>query len=249
MCGRTGRSRDKFIIVSTKLAKINNKRYVYLGKFYFHTFFWLDSHLFCRSDFKQNKFECVFLSDLHIYHSNIHVQLRRVTTKSPYMFGYAAWTYDICLGVGLVKNVTLTLITFALVTQLNLCSFVSWKCISILLILQTKIKIKTQLWDFKNKSMLMNLLVLGVLTIHDKPPPLNISLSLSNIGLVIWNSLSSDSMFIQVPLAVLLIIVGNRCWVCSPIYIKHMLFWNLVLDPNPTTHDPSIGDCLRWDIT
>ena len=32
------------------------------GNFYFHTFFWLDSHLFCRSDFKQNKVECVFLS-------------------------------------------------------------------------------------------------------------------------------------------------------------------------------------------
>jgi len=28
-------------------------------KILFSHLFWLDSHLFCRSDFKQNKFECM----------------------------------------------------------------------------------------------------------------------------------------------------------------------------------------------
>jgi hypothetical protein len=32
----------------------------YFKKILFSHLFWLDSHLFCRSDFKQNKFECVF---------------------------------------------------------------------------------------------------------------------------------------------------------------------------------------------
>ena len=68
------------------LGILNLKTWPCFWKILFSHLFWLDSHLFCRSDFKQIKFECVFLSDLHIYHSNIHVQLRRVTTKGPYTF-------------------------------------------------------------------------------------------------------------------------------------------------------------------
>ena len=39
-------------------------------KIIFSHLFWLDSHLLGWSDYKHNEFECVFLPDLHINHSN-----------------------------------------------------------------------------------------------------------------------------------------------------------------------------------
>ena len=69
-------------LLMNKYHKIKNDLCHIIWKIPFSHLFWLDSHIFCRSDFKQNKFECDFSSYLHIYHSNLHVQLRRVTTKA-----------------------------------------------------------------------------------------------------------------------------------------------------------------------